>query len=84
MAPAGGTCKEVHEPYPAAADYGVVISKQETTSTPAKSSIFSPGQRGICSSAGVDALLECPVCTNFMYSPIYQVSLLLVFPGFLL
>lgn len=72
MAPAGGTCKEVHEPYPAAADYSVVISKQETTSTPAKSSIFSPGQRGICSSAGVDALLECPVCTNFMYSPIYQ------------
>ncbi|KAI6696658.1 hypothetical protein NL676_016777 [Syzygium grande] len=72
MAPAGSTCKEVHEPYTAVADYSVVISKQETNSTPAKSSIVSLGQRGIRSNAGVDALLECPVCTNLMYSPIYQ------------
>lgn len=82
MAPAGSTCKEVHEPYTAVADYSVVISKQETNSTPAKSSIVSLGQRGIRSNAGVDALLECPVCTNLMYSPIYQVSMPLVFPSF--
>ncbi|XP_013632010.1 PREDICTED: putative E3 ubiquitin-protein ligase SINAT1 isoform X1 [Brassica oleracea var. oleracea] len=53
-------------------DYEVKMSKVEANNKPARSGNASIGKHGLHSSNGVYELLECLVCTNLMYPPIYQ------------
>lgn len=74
MAPPGGNAfKESLESNSTGLDYEFKMSKAEASNKPARSASVSIGKYGIHSSNGVYELLECLVCTNLMYPPIFQV-----------
>lgn len=73
MAPDGGVCKQVVESHPKHVKYDVGMGKMEKNNTLIKSAIGLGEKHRIPSTNGVHELLECPVCTNLMYPPIYQV-----------
>lgn len=75
MAPGAGgsTCKEVLESHPTVADYDIATGKSDNNCTPTKTTVGLGGKLGVYSNNGVHELLECPVCINLMYPPIYQV-----------
>ncbi|KAG2285133.1 hypothetical protein Bca4012_034411 [Brassica carinata] len=73
MAPPGGNAfKESLESNSTGLDYEFKMSKAEASNKPARSASVSIGKYGIHSSNGVYELLECLVCTNLMYPPIFQ------------
>lgn len=74
MAPGGGICKEVIESSIAFADYDMATSNVELRGSPCrKATTGCGGNLGTTSNNDVHELLECPVCLNLMYPPIYQV-----------
>lgn len=72
MAPGGGYCKEVIESHIAYADYDMATSSVELSPCRKATTSFG-GNLGMTSNNDVHELLECPVCMNLMYPPIYQV-----------
>ncbi|XP_022967857.1 E3 ubiquitin-protein ligase SINAT2-like isoform X2 [Cucurbita maxima] len=72
MAPGSSTCKEVVDSHPSVSGHDIAMSKSENNSTSSKVLLGSSGKLGVYSTNGVQELLECPVCTNLMYPPIYQ------------
>ena len=72
MAPGSSTCKKV-DSHPSVSGHDIAISKSENNPTTSKASLGLGGKLGVYSTNGVQELLECPVCTNLMYPPIYQV-----------
>ncbi|XP_065861737.1 E3 ubiquitin-protein ligase SINAT2-like [Euphorbia lathyris] len=73
MAPGGILCKEMIESRISFADYDTSTSSSELRDSPFRkaTSRFS-GNVGTSSTSDVQNLLECPVCMNLMYPPIYQ------------
>ncbi|KAK6233466.1 hypothetical protein QUC31_005872 [Theobroma cacao] len=73
MAPGGGICKDVIESRVAFADYDMATSSMELRGSPLrKAATGLGGNLGATSTNDVHELLECPVCVNLMYPPIYQ------------
>ncbi|KAK8477793.1 hypothetical protein V6N13_148807 [Hibiscus sabdariffa] len=74
MNPGGSFGEKVVESRPSVADYTTVPTKSESNATTKtkKSDVSFVGKRGIRSNNGVYQLLECSICTNFMYPPIHQ------------
>lgn len=88
MAPGTSACKEVVDSHPSVSGHDIAVSKSESNSNSNSNSNSAStkvllglgGKLGVYSTNGVQELLECPVCTNLMYPPIYQVCAL--FPVF--
>ena len=75
MAPGGGICKDVIESRLAFADYDMATSSSDLRGSPLrKAATGLGGNLGATSTNDVHELLECPVCINLMYPPIYQVG----------
>lgn len=75
MAPGGGSCKEVIESRVTFADYDMATSSADLRGSPLrKTATALGGNLGSTSMNDVHELLECPVCVNLMYPPIYQVD----------
>ena len=75
MAPGGGICKDVIESRLAFADYDMATSSSDLRGSPLrKAATGLGGNLGATSTNNVHELLECPVCLNLMYPPIYQVG----------
>ncbi|KAH9740821.1 E3 ubiquitin-protein ligase SINAT2 [Citrus sinensis] len=73
MAPGGGICKEVIESSIEFSDYEMATSSVELRGSPCrKATTGFSGNLGTTSNNDVHELLECPVCLNLMYPPIYQ------------
>ncbi|KAG4164286.1 hypothetical protein ERO13_A13G005450v2 [Gossypium hirsutum] len=74
MAPGGGICKDVIESRITFAEYDMATSSAELRGSPLRKAATSlGGNLGATSTNDVHELLECPVCLNLMYPPIYQV-----------
>ncbi len=74
MSLGGGFCKEVTESCITSADSDVQTSDAELgSSTYGKAALGLGGNPGNPSNYDVHDQLECPVCMNLMYPPIYQV-----------
>lgn len=74
MSPRGSFCREVIEAHISCGDSDVATSNAEARSSPFKKAASSlSGNLGMASTNDVHELLECPVCMNLMYPPIYQV-----------
>jgi E3 ubiquitin-protein ligase SIAH1 len=70
----GGFCHEVIESCTASADLDPASSSAELRSSAyRKAASGLGGNPGRSSNNDVHELLECPVCMNLMYPPIYQV-----------
>ncbi|KAK8578340.1 hypothetical protein V6N13_116189 [Hibiscus sabdariffa] len=68
MVPGGvGVCKEVIESRVAFADYNMPTLSADSRGSPLRKTVT-----GSTSANDVHELLECPVCVNLMYPPIYQ------------
>lgn len=67
----GGFCHEVTESCIASADLNPASSSAELRSSAYRKA--GPGLGGNPGNNDVHELLECPVCMNLMYPPIYQV-----------
>ncbi|MBA0600241.1 hypothetical protein Gorai_006436 [Gossypium raimondii] len=75
MAPGGGSCKEVIESRVTFSDYDMATSSADLRGSPLrKTATALSGNLGSTSMNDVHELLECPVCVNLMYPPIYQVD----------
>uniref|UniRef100_A0A6P3ZTW1 RING-type E3 ubiquitin transferase n=1 Tax=Ziziphus jujuba TaxID=326968 RepID=A0A6P3ZTW1_ZIZJJ len=73
MSPRGSFCREVIEAHISCGDSDVATSNAEARSSPFKKAASSlSGNLGMASTNDVHELLECPVCMNLMYPPIYQ------------
>ncbi|MBA0667044.1 hypothetical protein Golax_000122 [Gossypium laxum] len=73
MAPGGGICKDVIESRITFAEYDMATSSAELRGSPLRKAATSlGGNLGATSTNDVHELLECPVCLNLMYPPIYQ------------
>uniref|UniRef100_A0A1D1XP84 RING-type E3 ubiquitin transferase n=2 Tax=Anthurium amnicola TaxID=1678845 RepID=A0A1D1XP84_9ARAE len=70
MAPGGSLCSEVPEADSAA--YEVSTSSNDTEMFQLSNPSIVTGVKTGLSSTSVHELLECPVCTNSMFPPIYQ------------
>lgn len=74
MAPGGGICKEVIESSIEFSDYEMATPSVELRGSPCrKATTGFSGNLGTTSNNDVHELLECPICLNLMYPPIYQV-----------
>lgn len=76
MSPGGSFCKEMIESHSTYGDSDdVATSNAELRSSPFKKAVSSlSANLGMASTNDVHELLECPVCMNLMYPPIYQVD----------
>ncbi|KAF5725505.1 E3 ubiquitin-protein ligase SINAT2 -like protein [Tripterygium wilfordii] len=76
MAPGGIIWKEVIESPILFSDYGMsmTLNAEQRGSPLSKTSNQSIGNLGMSSNNDVHELLECPVCVNLMYPPIFQCS----------
>uniref|UniRef100_A0A5B6ZSQ7 RING-type E3 ubiquitin transferase n=1 Tax=Davidia involucrata TaxID=16924 RepID=A0A5B6ZSQ7_DAVIN len=72
MAPGGSIYHDIIESRTAFADYDIAPANVEFRSSPFRKSASVCGKLGMASSSAVHDLLECPVCLNLMYPPIYQ------------
>lgn len=74
MSLGGSFCREMIESHISYGDFDAAPSNAEARSSPFKKAASSlSGNLGIASTNDVHELLECPVCMNLMYPPIYQV-----------
>lgn len=71
MAPGGGICKEMIESHVVFGNnnYGMASTNVELRCSPCRKATTGLGT----SNNDVHELLDCPVCLNLMYPPIYQV-----------
>lgn len=74
MAPGGNNYQDIVDPRTAFADYGIAPESSEFKGSPFRKSVAVGGKHGVGSNTAVHELLECPVCLNMMYPPIYQVG----------
>ena len=74
MSPGGAFCPEMTESSINYGDSDATSSNAELRSSPFNKIASSlSGNLGTTSNSDVHELLECPVCMNLMYPPIYQV-----------
>ena len=74
MSPGGGFGQQITESCITFVDLNAAMSNLELRSSPFKKTASNPNiNLGTSSTNDVHELLECPVCMNLMYPPIYQV-----------